>query len=99
MTHMTKKRAYPICVSLFHGGSTRTLKICEYIIRVNSSPPPPIEKHVRAVLIKHAAFNAIWGAHQQTSERAAPTVSVEEKGKATGDKRKMLLFLLMSIQY
>jgi hypothetical protein len=37
--------------------------------------------------------------HQQTSERAAPPVSVEEKGKATGDKRKMLLFLLMSIQY
>jgi hypothetical protein len=41
----------------------------------------------------------IGGAHQQTSELAAPPVSVEEKGKATGDKRKMLLFLLMSIQY
>jgi hypothetical protein len=40
----------------------------------------------------------IGGAHQQTSERAAPPVSVEEKGKATGDKIKMLLFLLMSIQ-
>jgi hypothetical protein len=38
----------------------------------------------------------IGGAHQQASERAAPPVSVEEKGKATG---KMLLFLLMSIQY
>jgi hypothetical protein len=43
--------------------------------------------------------NSIGGAHQQTSQRAAPPVSVEEKGKATGDKRKMLLFLLMSIQY
>jgi hypothetical protein len=41
----------------------------------------------------------LGGAHQQTSERAAPPVSVEEKGKATGDKIKMLLFLLMSIQY
>jgi hypothetical protein len=41
----------------------------------------------------------IGGAHQQTSERAAPPVSVEEKGKTTGDKRKMLLFLLMSMQY
>jgi hypothetical protein len=30
----------------------------------------------------------IGGAHQQTSERAAPPVSVEEKEKATGDKRK-----------
>jgi hypothetical protein len=38
------------------------------------------------------------GAHQQTSERAAPPVSVEEKGKTTGEKVKMLLFLLMSIQ-
>jgi hypothetical protein len=42
---------------------------------------------------------SIGGAHQQTSERAAPPVSVEEKGKATRDKIKMLLFLLMSIQY
>jgi hypothetical protein len=39
----------------------------------------------------------IGGAHQQTSERAAPRVSVEEKGKTTG-KKKLLLFLLMSIQ-
>jgi hypothetical protein len=31
---------------------------------------------------------AIGGAHQQNSERTAPPVSVEEKGKATGDKRK-----------
>jgi hypothetical protein len=38
------------------------------------------------------------GAHQQTYERAAPPVSVEEKGKTTGEKRKLLLFLLMSIQ-
>jgi hypothetical protein len=36
-------------------------------------------------------------AHQQTSERAAPPVSVEEKGKTTGDEIKLLLFLLMSI--
>jgi hypothetical protein len=42
---------------------------------------------------------SIGGAHQQTSERAALPVSVEEKGKATGDKRKMQLFLLLSIQY
>jgi hypothetical protein len=28
------------------------------------------------------------GAHQQTSERAAPPVSVEEKGKTTGDKKE-----------
>jgi hypothetical protein len=42
---------------------------------------------------------AIGGAHQQTSERAAPPVSVEEKGKAIGDRRQMLLILLMSIQY
>jgi hypothetical protein len=40
----------------------------------------------------------IWGAHQQASEWAAPPVSVEEKGKTTGEKRKLLLFLLMSIQ-
>jgi hypothetical protein len=40
----------------------------------------------------------IGGAHQQTSERAVPPVSVEEKGKTTGEKRKLLLFLLMSIQ-
>jgi hypothetical protein len=32
--------------------------------------------------------NAIGGAHQQTSERAAPPVSVEEKGKSTGDKKE-----------
>jgi hypothetical protein len=43
--------------------------------------------------------DSIGGAHQQTSERAAPPVSVEEKEKTTGDKRKMLLFLLVSIQY
>jgi hypothetical protein len=30
----------------------------------------------------------IGGAHQQTSERAAPPVSVAEKGKATREKRK-----------
>jgi hypothetical protein len=47
----------------------------------------------------NGSTTAIGGAHQQTSERVAPPVSVEEKGKATGDKRKMLLFLLMSIQY
>jgi hypothetical protein len=41
----------------------------------------------------------IGGAHQEASERAAPPVSVEEKEKATGDVRKMLLFLLMSIHY
>jgi hypothetical protein len=29
---------------------------------------------------------SIGGPHQQTSERPAPPVSVEEKGKATGDK-------------
>jgi hypothetical protein len=40
----------------------------------------------------------IGGAHQQASERAAPPVSVEEKGKTTGEKRKLLLFLLMSKQ-
>jgi hypothetical protein len=45
------------------------------------------------------AFLNNRGAQQQTSERAAPPVSVEEKGKATGAKRKILLFLLMSIQY
>jgi hypothetical protein len=32
--------------------------------------------------------NIIGGAHQQTSERAAPPVSVEEKGKTTGDKKE-----------
>jgi hypothetical protein len=42
--------------------------------------------------------NTIGGAHQQTSERVVPPVSVDEKGKAT-DKKKLLLFLLMSIQY
>jgi hypothetical protein len=30
----------------------------------------------------------IGGAHQQTSERAAPPVSVEEKGKTTEDKKE-----------
>jgi hypothetical protein len=30
----------------------------------------------------------IGGAHQQTSERAAPPVSVEEKGKTTGDNKE-----------
>jgi hypothetical protein len=30
----------------------------------------------------------IGGAHQQTSERAAPPVSVEEKGKTTGDQKE-----------
>jgi hypothetical protein len=32
--------------------------------------------------------HAIGGAHQQTSERVAPPVSVEEKGKTTGDKKE-----------
>jgi hypothetical protein len=56
---------------------------------------------VVSLLCKNLAkcVSRIGGAHQQTSERAAPPVSVEEKGKATGNKRKMLLFLLMSIQY
>jgi hypothetical protein len=38
------------------------------------------------------------GAHQQISEWVAPPVLVGEKGKTTGEKRKLLLFLLMSIQ-
>jgi hypothetical protein len=33
----------------------------------------------------------IGGAHQQTSERAEPPVSGEEKGKATGDKKKNVI--------
>jgi hypothetical protein len=31
---------------------------------------------------------SIGGAHQQTSERVEPPVSVEEKGKTTGDKKE-----------
>jgi hypothetical protein len=54
------------------------------------------ESQAARVLLTIAA--SIGGAHQQTSERAAPPVSVEEKGKTTGEKRKLLLFLLMSIQ-
>jgi hypothetical protein len=34
---------------------------------------------------------SIGGAHQQTSERAAPPVSVEEKGKTTWDKKKIAI--------
>jgi hypothetical protein len=45
-----------------------------------------------------AIIQSIGGAHQQTSERAAPPVSVEEKRKTIGEKRKLLLFLLMRIQ-
>jgi hypothetical protein len=30
----------------------------------------------------------IGGAHQQTSERVEPPVSVKEKGKTTGDKKE-----------
>jgi hypothetical protein len=33
----------------------------------------------------------IGGAHQQPSERAAPPVSVEEKGKTTGEKKKIAI--------
>jgi hypothetical protein len=33
----------------------------------------------------------IGGTHQQTSERAAPPVSVEEKGKTTGEKKKIAI--------
>jgi hypothetical protein len=36
----------------------------------------------------HYDAQAIGGAHQQTSERAAPPVSVEEKGKTAGDKKE-----------
>jgi hypothetical protein len=55
--------------------------------------------NLKVGLIQTRHITTKGGAHQQTSERAAPPVSVEEKEKATGDKRKMLLFLLMSIQY
>jgi hypothetical protein len=33
----------------------------------------------------------IGGAHQQTSERAAPPVSVEEKGRQLGTKKKIAI--------
>jgi hypothetical protein len=35
--------------------------------------------------------SGIGGAHEQTSERAAPTVSEKEKGKATGEKKKIAI--------
>jgi hypothetical protein len=52
----------------------------------------------KEALSGHVIPFLIGGAHQQTGYWAAPPVSVEEKGKTIGENRKLLLFLLTSIQ-
>jgi hypothetical protein len=46
-------------------------------------------------LLQECKFIPVGGAHQQTSERAAPPVSVEEKGKTTGDKKENCYYLCL----
>jgi hypothetical protein len=41
-----------------------------------------------SINLSQKRLEIIGGAHQQTSERAAPPVSVEEKGKATENNNK-----------